>query len=133
VLSPFGLFLLADRESVGHPTGVVESQGVVQMVFEDGDVSEKRLLPLGEAFGCFLFDSGESIFAGFQQYSSTLYSALLVYMMSQSPIYNFQSPLNISTPFLLGDIAEGMASLFFISARNEKRYSYLLQRLSLMC
>lgn len=72
VLSPFGLFLLADRESVGHPTGVVESQGVVQMVFEDGDVSEKRLLPLGEAFGCFLFDSGESIFAGFQQYSSTL-------------------------------------------------------------
>jgi len=37
-----------------------------------GEVSEKRLLPLGEAFGCFLFDSGESVFAGFQQYSSTL-------------------------------------------------------------
>ena len=32
----------------------------------------QRLLPLGEAFGYFLFDSGESVFSRFQQYSSAL-------------------------------------------------------------
>ena len=36
------------------------------------EVSEKRLLPLGEALGGFLVDSGESVFAGFEQLSSTL-------------------------------------------------------------
>ena len=38
--------MLADRESVGHTASVVESQGVVQMVFEDGNVFLQQLVRL---------------------------------------------------------------------------------------
>ena len=38
--------MLADRESVGHTASVVESQGVVQMVFEDGNVFLQQFVRL---------------------------------------------------------------------------------------
>ena len=38
--------MLADRESVGHTASVVESQGVVQMVIEDGDVFLQQFVRL---------------------------------------------------------------------------------------
>ena len=45
--------MLADREAVGHTASVVEPQGVVQMVFEDGDIFLQQLVRL-------LFGDGHS-------------------------------------------------------------------------
>ena len=65
-----------------------------------GEVSGKKLLPLGQALGCSLIDGGESVFAGFQQYSSAL-CAPCVYDIAIADI-KLPEPLEYLYAFFVG-------------------------------
>ena len=65
-----------------------------------GEVSGKKLLPLGQALGCSLIDGGESVFAGFQQYPSAL-CAPCVYDIAIADI-KLPEPLEYLYAFFVG-------------------------------